>query len=121
MSIQSLCIHRVTVQKETITQGAGMGKIRAWTNTKSNFPCRVCPKESEQTDRLSKEGEKQMYDVYSYLDFAADESHRLVWVDPKTKVTHYLYVRDPRNPHALGRYYLVRCEEMRDVDNVRPA
>lgn len=120
MSIQSLCIHRVTIEIQTVTQGDGAGKIYDWATVKSNFPCRVVPKSSEESEKLDKESQRARHHVYSYLNPAAGRQHRLVWVDPQG-VTRKLYVKGDRNPHGMSRYYFLDCEERRDQDNVLPA
>ena len=48
MSVRSLSIHRVDIQKQTQTTLANGSFTTAWTNRYTNMPCRIQPMSGEQ-------------------------------------------------------------------------
>ncbi len=117
MSLKSLTsTHTVTHKRWTVARGAAGGQIRT-PSTIGVKVCRVKQLTATEVAALKKQGLRGDWKLWFNVDPAADERDYFEYVDT-AGVTHTMNVVGIRNPHQLDRFFIVMCEEHRDVENV---
>lgn len=113
MSVASLSITQITVQRRTITKDGWGGQTNVWTRH-LDMSARVQPLSAEDRALLQqREGQVVTHRVYvsGTPDIAAEDR---IKVPGKVPDARSLYVHGVRDIDLLGRFLTIDCEERHD-------
>jgi len=116
MSRESLMsIHRVQKVRITETAGATLAAVMTDVPVGDPLPCRVKQLSASETEENMSRSVAAKWRVFFYFDPEIPESRSaLIYVD-RAGVSHRLLVRTVTEPHGMGYFWKVDCDENRDL------
>ena len=108
MSVDSLCIHRITIQENTATPDGKGGNPATWSNKHVNIKARIRPIAAREDERWEGVAADLTHTIYiSDASLNIRESDRMLY---GTRTFDILGVRDI---DEWGRYLQLGVEELR--------
>jgi head-tail adaptor len=104
-------IHKVDVERKTVTQDASGGKVDSWTARVRGMPCRVEPLSSDKIINFDKLGMQVTHVIYSNVFQGITDLDRLKFVDASGQ-TRYFEVRGCKDVDEWRRLTQIWAKEL---------
>ncbi len=104
-------IHKVDIERKTVTQDASGGKVDSWSLRVKAMPCRIEPLDSDKVINFDKLGMMVTHVIYSNVFQGVTDLDRIKFVDANGN-TRYFEVRGAKDTDEWRRLTKLWAREL---------